>query len=92
MTGEFLTSLLWDAYLPGWRQAANAPSRRTSASDRAAVADINSITPVANGSLDREHFDSDSADFLKIIRHIPVHKGKWRVLPESAIPPQERPS
>lgn len=90
LVGDFLTSRLWDTHLPAWRLIADAPSRRTEASDREAVADLNSISPITDGSIRREQIDSDDAPFLKIIRHYPVHKGKWRVLPESAIPPRGR--
>lgn len=89
-TGDFLTSRLWDTHLPGWRRIANAPSRRTNASDREAVADLNSIRRITDGSVRREHLDSDAADFLKIVRQIPVRKGKWRLLAESDVPPRNR--
>jgi hypothetical protein len=85
--GDFLTSQMWDQHLPGWRRIASAPAKmRSRESDRRAVNDISSIMPVRDGSVHPDSLDTDSAAFLKIIRHYPVRKGKWRVLPDSAIP------
>jgi len=85
-TGDFLTARLWDRYLPAWRRHADAPRSRSEPSDREVVEDVNSITPVTDGSVRPASLSGDSAAFLKIIRYYPVKKGKWRILSESDIP------
>jgi hypothetical protein len=83
--GDFLTTRLWDKFLPAWRELRDRPTTRSTEDSRAMVADINSIKPVVDGSIRPASIDSDGA-FLKIIRYYPVHKGKWRILAESDIP------
>jgi hypothetical protein len=73
----FLTTQLWDKYLPGWRQIKARPKpTRDSELDKALIEEIEKCDspdpePRNKGNL-------DEADYVKIERRVFVRKGKWR--------------
>jgi hypothetical protein len=86
-TGDFLTARLWDKHLPAWRADTERESTRADEAasqrhERSIVEEVNSITRIRDQHGPRLQLHDDDVTFLKIERHIPIHKGKWRILPE----------
>src|ERR1039457_2858913 len=73
----FLTTQLWDKYLPGWRQIKARPKpTRDPELDKALIEEIEKCDspdpePRNKGNL-------DEADYVKVERRVFVRKGKWR--------------
>ncbi len=84
---ENLVVELWDKHaLRDWRAEAESPeqilARRASTQDGSSASEIRaqveSAQPVADGGAQL----LDEPDYFVIRRRVPVHKGKWRLLPE----------
>ena len=73
----FLTTQLWDKYLPGWRQTKARPKpTRDPELNKALIEEIEKCDspdpePRNKGNL-------DEADYVKVERRVFVRKGKWR--------------
>lgn len=80
--GDFLVSRLWDQLMrPGWREyAANPPEIGTKEEQSEILAKLDEITD-APAMEDPPEFSMESADSVTIKRSIPLHRGKWRMLP-----------
>ncbi len=85
-----LVPKLWDSYMhPDWRAMAAEKEeswhrRRDSEEDRETVADLRSRIEGAVPAEGHEAtLDSDAADYLVVRRQVPIHKGKWRMVPRA---------
>ena len=78
LDGNYLTSGLWDRFLPGWRASARSQHGEKGSTK---------ITPWVTRALDaakaaeRGFADVEDADLVFIQRRVPVRMGKWRLLP-----------
>jgi hypothetical protein len=51
--------------------------------DRKTVADLRSRIEAAQPAIgDEARLDGDEADYVVIARQVPIHKGKWRMVPK----------
>lgn len=76
----FLTTRLWDRHLPAWRKILNDRKSRSRPVENheKLIATLNEMDLAQ--LIDRE-VTMEEASFVRIERHIPVSKGKWRLLP-----------
>lgn len=80
--GEFLTTSLWDRFLPKWHENARREKKEISKESEAKLVAMlkefkDKARPVAPGV----QIDAQSADQVMFQRRVPVHMGKWRLLP-----------
>jgi hypothetical protein len=76
--GDFLTTQLWDRFLPAWRrrmEESPAPSPETHARLIAELDEMDSATETP------AHVTTDNASYVISKRMIPVSSGKWRIMP-----------
>jgi hypothetical protein len=74
---SFLTTTLWDKYLPGWRKLKASPKPpRDPAMDEALIQEIERCD--SPDSRPRDGEDIDELDYVKLERSVCVRKGKWR--------------
>jgi hypothetical protein len=79
---------LWDQHGPGWREAANASEARLGEPrdeprDSKTVADLRVRIEAAQPAVgDEALLDGDAAEYVVIARQVPIHKGKWRMVPK----------
>jgi hypothetical protein len=76
--GSYLTSKLWDRFLPEWR--GNARSRRT---EKGYLKVMPSLRPmiVAAKTAKLGVASLDDADFVFVKRRVPLRMGKWKLMP-----------
>lgn len=80
--GNYLTSHLWDQFLPGWRKRANQADKvRNEAGDRAILDALKPMIEAAKRGGQLGPVSIDTADNIVISRKVPVRMGKWRLLP-----------
>ena len=75
---EFLTTRLWDQFLPVWRKHAETPVQQSPEQDAKLVARIKALTEEATDSPITDHSETD---YMTIEHRIPLTMGKWRILP-----------
>jgi hypothetical protein len=80
---SFLTSWLWDRFLPGWRKRMIRRPTRSADSDAKLIAELQSFDN-AREDKSGEQFDTDSAHFVSIKRDLPIRRGKWRLMSREA--------
>ncbi len=80
---SFLTSRLWDRFLPGWRNRMTHKPEE-SAESKAELLDRLRRMDTAQDDESGEQFDADSARFLSVSRQVPIRKGKWRLISREA--------
>lgn len=82
--GDYLTAKLWDRFL-NWRGTAEAretgSSRRSPKEDAALLTCLDRMTKDAKPLPNSESLSSDEADYIVLERRVPLHMGKWRMLP-----------
>jgi hypothetical protein len=76
--GDFLTTQLWDRFLPAWRRRTEDPPVRSPATDARLLADLDAMEAAPET---REKVTTDNANYVMSKRKIPVSSGKWRILP-----------
>ena len=76
--GDFLTTQLWDRFLPAWRRRTEDPLVRSPDSDARLVAALEEMAAAPDSA---EDVSADSANYVISKRKIPVSGGKWRILP-----------
>ena len=77
--GGYLTTRLWDRFLPRWRVS---PSRRSEAGDKKVMEKLRPMIEAAKRRgphAGAEEFEA--ADSTIFERKVPVRRGKWRLLP-----------
>lgn len=77
LDGDYLTSALWDRFLPGWRSSARSQRRKEGSTK---------IMPWMSRAMEAartaEGFaDVEDADLVFVQRRVPIRMGKWRLLP-----------
>jgi hypothetical protein len=80
---QFLTSRLWDRFLPDWRKRMAGGLRPSAKADAELIARLRQFD-AARPDESGEQLDTDSAHFLSITRQIPVRRGKWRLISREA--------
>lgn len=80
--GDFLVSSLWDKLMrPEWREWADKkPEARSKENDEKIIAEINALTEAPRAEIE-EPAEFDEPDAMVVQRHIPLYRGKWRMLP-----------
>jgi hypothetical protein len=79
----FLTTRLWDKYLPRWRTIKTQPKpKRDPAEDKKLLEKIKQRMESPNLTSHDER-DADKVDYVTMQRSIKVRKGKWRRFSES---------
>ena len=80
---------LWDKHMrPDWRDGAESPDeilarRRAAQQGESGAVDFRARVENAQRVADAEaQLQDDEPDYVVIGRQVPVHKGKWRLLPE----------
>jgi hypothetical protein len=76
--GDFLTTRLWDRFLPAWRRRSENPPLRSPEADARLLA---SLDEMAGAPATSENVTADNANYVVIKRMVPISSGKWRILP-----------
>ena len=80
--GDFLTALIWDQFLPGWRARTDRADRvRNQVGDKAILDALKPMMEAAKRAAPAEAFDIKSADSTIFSRKVPAKRGKWRIVP-----------
>jgi len=79
----FLTSRLWDRFLPDWRNLMTGAPKRSAKSEVALMDRLRRMDS-AREDESGEQFDPDAAQFLSISRQVPIRRGKWRLISREA--------
>jgi hypothetical protein len=79
--GGFLTTRLWDRFLPKWRENAANPWKLSPESGARLVAEVNAMAEAAQRGGGDVAVNLDKAKAVIISRQVPVRMGKWRLLP-----------
>jgi hypothetical protein len=80
---SFLTSRLWDRLLPDWRTRMTSGPKRSAESDAELMAQFQRMDS-AKEDKSAIQVDTDSAHFLTVGRHVPIYRGKWRLISREA--------
>jgi hypothetical protein len=81
---SFLTTRLWDKYLPPWRSIAAQPKRkRDSEEDKKLIEEFNKMSDSPELQPHDEH-DVDKLSYLTCKRDVRLRKGKWRRFSEES--------
>jgi hypothetical protein len=83
---SFLTTRMWDKYLPRWRalKEKEPEETRDPEKDRRLIADLKSLTEAEELSSD-DRLDLDSYDYVSLERAIWPQKGRWLRFPEDQV-------
>jgi hypothetical protein len=76
--GDFLTTQLWDRFLPAWRARLKEAPVRSPKRDATLMAALEEMAAAPEIS---ERVTADEANYVLSKRKIPVSSGKWRILP-----------
>jgi hypothetical protein len=75
---SFLTTRLWDKYLPLWREIKAKPKApRDPEADRLLVEEINRMSDSPELQPHNEH-DVDKLNYVTVIKNVRMRKGKWQ--------------
>jgi hypothetical protein len=75
---SFLTTRLWDKYLPRWRDIKAQPQApRNPEADRKLVEELNRMSDSPELKPHDEH-DVDKLNYATVIKNVRVRKGKWQ--------------
>jgi hypothetical protein len=80
--GDFLVSRLWDRLMkPEWRDLASYESMLQTVEEQSKIlSELNEIADAPRME-DSGEFSLEGADAVMIKRSVPLHRGKWRMLP-----------
>jgi hypothetical protein len=76
--GEFLTTQLWDRFLPAWRRRTEQTPASSPEAHAHLLAQLNAMDSAPETSA---HVTSDNASYIIRKRMVPVSSGKWRIMP-----------
>jgi hypothetical protein len=76
LDGNYLTTALWQRFLPGWRPGHREPVSSSPEETARVLREFNEASDAPVGPDVR----SDVADFVILKREIPVIMGKWRII------------
>jgi hypothetical protein len=86
--GDYLTTKLWDKFLPDWREPVPPASEDTEAKVRAlvkAVSDSKRSGAKLGQSISSVRGNLDELDHVVLSRRVRGYKGKWQILPSKVI-------
>jgi hypothetical protein len=78
--GEFLTTQLWDTFLPSWRRNAEEREPRSKETDSRLVDYITRLTEAPTVEQDTKRQNAEYG-FMTLKHSVPLRMGKWRILP-----------
>jgi hypothetical protein len=87
--GDFLTSQLWDTFLPDWREyAREQDAKRVESLPRVDEKLIKFLDQIDQASEVKAPPESEMKDpaFMQITRRVPMHRGRWRQFPPEIEP------
>jgi hypothetical protein len=76
--GDFLTTRLWDRFMPAWRRRLEKSPPRSPEADARLLAALDEMEAAPATS---ENVTADNANYVVIKRMVPISSGKWRILP-----------
>ena len=81
---DFLTTRLWDRFLPKWRKNLERPALTPEQHDKL-LAHLKELERAhrLTGKAAR-HVDTETAGFMVTETRVPAQRGKWRLLPPEA--------
>lgn len=80
----FLTTRLWDKYLPLWRAIKAKPKRpRDPEDDKKLIEELNQMLDSPDLKAHNER-DIDKIDYVTVIKNVRLRKGKWRRFSEES--------
>jgi len=80
----FLTTRLWDKYLPLWRAIKATPKApRDPVADKKLIEELNEMSDSPELKAHNER-DIDKIDYVTVIKNVRVRKGKWRRFSEES--------
>lgn len=75
---SFLTTRLWDKYLPRWREIKAKPKEpRDPEADKKLIEELNRMSDSPELQPHDER-DSDKLDYFTVIKNVRLRKGKWQ--------------
>ena len=75
---SFLTTWLWDKYLPTWREIKAKPREpREPEAEKRLIEELNRMSDSTELQPHDER-DSDKLDYFTVIKNVRMRKGKWR--------------
>jgi hypothetical protein len=81
---SFLTTKLWDKYLPRWREIKATPKpQRDPEADKKLIEEINTMTDSPDLRPHDER-DMDKINYVTVIKSVKLRKGKWRRFSEES--------
>jgi len=81
---SFLTTKLWDKYLPRWREIKASPKPpRDPEADKKLIEEINTMT-ASPDLLRHDERDMDKINYVTVIKSVKLRKGKWRRFSEES--------
>jgi hypothetical protein len=85
--GDFLTTRLWDRFLPAWRQNQKRPIARSPESDQRLLECLQRRVKAAEPDFDASQTDVRDADFVQFSRRVPLRLGTWQLRPPEVAGP-----
>jgi hypothetical protein len=76
--GEFLTTKLWDRFLPAWRRCTEESPAPSPEAHARLLAELDAMESAPETSA---QVTTDNATYVISKRMIPVLSGKWRIMP-----------
>jgi len=80
--GNFLTTRLWDRYLPKWRDISTLPVERNPEMDKHLVEYLKAFAEAPRLKPDEIDFDLHNPDAVTLERRISKRRGNWWQLPK----------
>jgi hypothetical protein len=81
---SFLTTQLWDKYMPTWRSIMSQPRReRDPETDKKLIEELDQLTESPELTTHDER-DVDNLSYVTIYRDVRLRKGKWRRFSEES--------
>jgi len=75
---SFLTTRLWDKYLPRWREIKAKPrEQRNPEAEKKLIEELNRMSS-SSELQPHEERESDKLDYFTVIRNVKMRKGKWQ--------------
>jgi hypothetical protein len=84
LEGEFLTTKLWDRFLPRWRENLKKPIELSQEKEAQLVERIVKIADTAQGRDPHRPIVATEPDYVVFSTKVPARMGKWRILPLNA--------
>ena len=83
--GDYLTTQLWDKFLPRWREPHTPASHETKAKVKAYAESLSDWQARREGTRGLSQPESGPHDPLAVERHVHARRGKWQVIPPEVV-------